>query len=110
MLPWEADKLCWCYNKYALITYSCLQRIYNFICFREVLVGEHTLSTNPDCRRRGDFCAPEPQKLQIEKVVTHPKWIRDEFYRGYDIALVRVEGNMKLFVSIRNNQNALNLT
>jgi len=77
--------------------------------FREVLVGEHTLSTNPDCRRRGDFCTPEPQKLQIEKVVTHPKWTRDEFYLGYDIALVKIKGNMQLFVSGKSSDSIMKI-
>jgi len=64
---------------------------------KEILVGEHQLNQNPDCRIAKDFCLPDPQKLSVEKVQTHPNWSIRTYREGYDIALVRVEGNIKLF-------------
>ena len=63
------------------------------------MVGEHTLGESPDCRKEGRFCLPETQELQIEKVTQHPQWNIIAFQAGFDIALVRVKGNIKLFVS-----------
>ena len=67
------------------------------IC-REIVVGEHTLNTSPDCRKSGDFCLPENQTLTVDKIIQHPMWNIEEFQNGYDIALVRVKGHIKLFV------------
>ena len=67
------------------------------IC-REVVVGEHTLMTSPDCRKSGDFCLPENQTLAVDKVTKHPRWNIEEFTDGYDIALVRIKGHITLFV------------
>ena len=61
-------------------------------------MGEHTLDTNPDCRRRGDFCLPQNQTLSIDKVVIHPKWNIEQFTNGFDIALVKVKEHILLFV------------
>ena len=66
---------------------------------RRVVVGEHTLNTSPDCRKSGDFCLPQNQTLAVDKVIKHAKWNIEEFYNGYDIALVRVKGHISLFVS-----------
>ena len=65
--------------------------------FREVRVGELDLSKDIDCTNR--FCAPPPQDLEVEEVVHHDNWNFKEFKKGYDIALVRVKGNIELFVS-----------
>ena len=67
-----------------------------FIC-REVVVGEHNLNTSPDCRKSGNFCLPENQTLAVDVVIKHPSF--EEYYNGYDIALVRVKGHISLFVS-----------
>ena len=72
------------------------------IC-REIVVGEHTLNTSPDCRKSGDFCLPENQTLSVEKVIKHPSWNIAEFYNGYDIALVRVKGQISLYVSFSSS-------
>jgi hypothetical protein len=68
--------------------------------FSQVVVGEHVLKQNPDCRPRRDFCLPEPQTLTIEKVISHPKFDSEKYWEGYDIALVRVRGNIKLYVRL----------
>ena len=77
--------------------------------FREVIVGEHTLGNNPDCRRNGRFCLPEPQSLRVEKVDVHPQWNKASFQAGFDIALIRVRGSIKLFVSFFHIYHFLSL-
>jgi len=63
----------------------------------QVVVGEHTINNNPDCRVAGDFCLPDPQRMSIDKVIQHPKWNIETYRQGFDIALVRVQGNIHLF-------------
>ena len=82
----------------SVLTISFKFSILIFIC-REVVVGEHTLNTSPDCRKSGDFCLPENQTLAVDVVIKHPSWNIEEYYNGYDIALVRVKGHITLFVS-----------
>ena len=67
------------------------------ILFSEVLVGEYTLAQDPDCQ--GSFCLPSPQHLNIEKVIPHEDWSEENFKQGHDIALIRVQGHIKLNVS-----------
>ena len=57
------------------------------------------MAENPDCLNVGDFCLPNPQKFRIKKVTQHENWDAKLFQEGYDIALVRVRGDIKLFVS-----------
>ena len=71
-----------------------------FILFRQVIVGEHTLAKDPDCVNVGSFCLPSPQKFRIDKVTQHQNWEFKLFQEGYDIALVRIRGEIQLFVSI----------
>ena len=61
-------------------------------------VGELDLRKNPDCNR-SRFCAPPLQDLSVERVIQHENWNLKDFEKGYDIALVRVRGNIHLFVS-----------
>ena len=60
-------------------------------------VGELDLTKDPDCNNR--FCAPSPQDLAVEQVIHHENWNSKEYKKGYDIALVRIKGNIELFVS-----------
>ena len=71
-----------------------------FILFRQVIVGEHTLAEDPDCVNGGNFCLPKPQEFGIDKVTQHQNWVFKLFQEGYDIALVRIRGEIKLFVSM----------
>ncbi|KAG7168164.1 CLIP domain-containing serine protease 2-like 4 [Homarus americanus] len=63
-------------------------------------VGEHTLSTNPDCE--GGRCAPTPQDIPIERVINHP-----DYQRGCrscnDIALIRLSRPAVLDVHSRQS-------
>jgi len=64
---------------------------------RQVIVGEHTLAEDPDCVNGGNFCLPKPQTFRIDKVTQHQNWEFKLFQEGYDIALVRIRGEIKLF-------------
>ena len=52
--------------------------------------------------RRYSDSQPEldPQRYDIEKIIQHPEWNPAEFSKGNDIALVRVKGLIKLYVSL----------
>ena len=65
---------------------------------REVIVGEYVVGEDPDCER--GRCSPPIQKFGVEKVVTHEKWDsgRSGFLKGNDIALVRLDSAITLFV------------
>ena len=57
-----------------------------FSIFREVLVGKDEAGcVGPRCR-----------KLTVESVKIHQNWNNDNFTRGFDIALVRVNGLIDL--------------
>ena len=42
----------------------------------------------------------EPQRHDTEKIIQHPDWNLAEFHKGNDLALVRVKGLIKLYVSL----------
>ena len=72
------------------------------IFYREVVVGEYTIGEDPDC----ETCPPV-QKFGVEKVILHENWdpntAKKGFKKGFDIALVRLDGSITLFsVSIIN--------
>ena len=75
------------------------------------MVGEHTVGTDPDCRRTpvGKFCLPPIQKLQIESVKQHENWNEDDILKGHDIALVRVRGQIQLYVCSISFDNDLTI-
>ena len=64
--------------------------------YREVVVGEYTIGEDPDC----ETCPPV-QKFGVEKVILHENWdpntAKKGFKKGFDIALVRLDGSIKLF-------------
>ena len=53
----------------------------------EVVIGEHTIGKTE----------PPPKTYAVEKIIQHPEWNLAKYYNGYDIALVRVKGLIKLF-------------
>ena len=69
-------------------------------CFihREVVVGEYVVGEDPDCER--GRCSPPIQKFGVEKVINHENWdaSRKGFLKGNDIALVRLDGYITLFL------------
>ena len=64
---------------------------------REVVVGEYVVGEDPDCERGS--CSPPIQKFGVEKVILHEEYdsSRRGFYKGHDIALVRLDGIITLF-------------
>ena len=66
------------------------------IFYREVVVGEYTIGEDPDC----ETCPPV-QKFGVDKVILHENWdpniAKKGFKKGFDIALVRLDGSIKLF-------------
>lgn len=58
-------------------------------------MGEHDLSTNPDCRKRGrkNVCSPVVEDFGVEKVITHPRY--NERRRINDIALVKLDRDVE---------------
>ena len=53
---------------------------------------------DPDCE--DDSCSPPVQRFGIEKVIIHEEWDsrRGGFRKGNDIALVRLDGVIELFI------------
>ena len=53
---------------------------------------------DPDCE--DDSCSPPVQRFGIEKVIIHEEWDsgRRGFRKGNDIALVRLDGVIELFI------------
>ena len=66
-----------------------------FNLFSEVRVGELDLKSEEDCQ--GNYCGAPPQDFVIEKVIKHQKWDISAWKNGFDIALVRIRGNIKFF-------------
>ena len=64
---------------------------------REVIVGEHEIGIDPDCSN--GYCT-FIQKFAVEKVIQHDTWNPAQFKAGNDIALVRINGTIRMgFVS-----------
>ena len=70
----------------------------NYFIHREVVVGEYVVGEDPDCER--GRCSPPIQKFGVEKVINHENWdaSRKGFLKGNDIALVRLDGYITLFL------------
>lgn len=68
-----------------------------------VRLGEHNLSTDPDCDKDADgmvvVCAERYQDFGIESTHFHPNYSRLEFRN--DIALLRLNGNANLIQNVR---------
>ncbi|XP_065359433.1 uncharacterized protein LOC135953451 [Calliphora vicina] len=76
-------------NRYVLTATHCVnQATYQVIGVR---LGEHDLSTNPDCRRKGwkYVCNPVVEDFGIEKIIPHPRY--NERMRINDIALIKLD-------------------
>ena len=56
-----------------------------------VRVGEHKLSTNPDCTSddKDAICAEPPQDYKIAKIIFHPKYNTPNPFRN-DIAILQL--------------------
>ena len=61
----------------------------SFLYRKSVRLGEHRLSTDPDCTAGGNFCNDHPQDFDIEEVEVHPDYGSPQVFRN-DIALIRL--------------------
>ena len=69
---------------------------------REVVLGEHKVGEDPDCWQKDcwpDCCQKKVQRFGVESVINHPNWnaAGNGYRKGYDIALVRLDGNATLY-------------
>ena len=73
-------------------------KIYALFNFREVVLGEHTLGTDPDCEETDtgvQFCAPKTIKRKVAKSILHEDWNPKTIEN--DIALLRLDQPVPLF-------------
>lgn len=66
-----------------------------FNIFSQVRVGELDVESEEDCQ--GNYCGAPPQDFEIDKVIKHENWEITAWKNGFDIALIRIEGNIKFF-------------
>merc|ERR1712226_1512868 len=85
-------------KKYVLTAAHCHNEKKYVERIREVVVGEYVVGEDPDCER--GRCSPPIQKFGVEKVINHENWdaSRKGFLKGNDIALVRLDGYITLFL------------
>ena len=102
------SKIRYCYNSLKRLPSKLKCKVFSYtmtifgIFYREVVVGEYTIGEDPDC----ETCPPV-QKFGVDKVILHENWdpniAKKGFKKGFDIALVRLDGSITLFsVSIIN--------
>ena len=73
-------------------------QIYALFNFREVVLGEHTLGTDPDCEETDtgvSFCAPKIIKRKVAKSILHEDWNPKTIEN--DIALLRLDQPVPLY-------------
>ena len=72
-------------------------KIYALFNFREVVLGEHTLGTDPDCEESDglSFCAPKIIKRKVAKSILHEDWNPKTIEN--DIALLRLDQPVPLY-------------
>ena len=59
--------------------------------FSRVILGEHTVETDPDYSFPVNFCQLPIQEIDVEEIIVHEKWHgRQRVRSGYDIALLRL--------------------
>lgn len=63
--------------------------ISTFIYRSKVRLGEHKLSTDPDCS--DTLCNDSPQDFDIEEIIFHESYNSPQVFRN-DIALLRLSG------------------
>ena len=73
-------------------------KTYSLFNFREVVLGEHTLGTDPDCEETKEgvkFCAPNIIKRKVAKSILHEDWNPKTIEN--DIALLRLDQPVPLY-------------
>jgi len=65
----------------------------------EVVLGEHVVSTDPDCNRKKTFCNPKAIRKNIDinrDIIVHEGYDKKKQYK-HDIALIRMDEGVPLF-------------
>ena len=62
-----------------MIDYDC------YISYREVILGDYVIGTNPDCTR--NTCAPSTVSRKVGKIIIHGQYSQSD--KKNDIALIR---------------------
>ncbi|XP_075147066.1 serine protease grass-like [Haematobia irritans] len=63
----------------------------------QVRLGEHRISTEPDCVENGKYCAPPVENVAIEKIIKHHAYVK----YSNDIALLRLQRKIEPQVHIK---------
>ena len=61
----------------------------NFFSRAKVRLGEHRISTDPDCLKQTSVCNDSPQDFDVEEIVFHQDYGVPQVFRN-DIALLRL--------------------
>lgn len=75
--------------RYVMTAAHCVTNLPGSFQLTTVRVGEHRLSTNPDCVPDKSSCADPPQDIKISKIIFHPKYNTPNPFRN-DIALLKL--------------------
>ena len=87
-----------------LLDPCCLIIIYvsnnNISVFREIVFGEHTVGTDPDCIN-GGLCSAKKITRKPDQIIIHEDYLyygsTDGFYNLNDIALIRLNESVPLY-------------
>jgi len=83
-------------NKWYILTAAhCLNDGVDDTLIREVILGEHTLGTDPDCSDDDKNCSPKVIKRRVSKHIIHEDWNAANVEN--DIALLRLDQPVPLF-------------
>lgn len=58
-----------------------------------IRIGEHDLSTDPDCDAEG-LCAPRSLDILIQKLLPYPKYMSLARDRSYDIGIIKLSSDI----------------
>ena len=56
-------------------------------------VGEHDLNSETDCTEDEQICSPQPQEMEVEKVVFHANYSKPKPFQN-DIAIIKLASDV----------------
>ena len=72
----------------------------------EIVLGEHVVGKDPDCKRGRRQCAPRVIKRKIGKITRHENFVGAPGFEN-DIALVRLAEAVPLYADDASESNAM---
>ncbi|XP_016977734.2 melanization protease 1 [Drosophila rhopaloa] len=79
-------------NRYVLTAAHCVHNMPSDLSLHSVRLGEHNISSDPDCHVKRKFCAPPHVEVDVEYVVVHVDFLRGgRKMNQNDIALLRLQ-------------------